>query len=166
MKRTSFIVTAAAIAAAGIPSASIAAPQSHAALPNTPISSPLGNGFLTEAPGPIPGTQKASSSGAVTAAASCWSWSSQSTSFTTYLGSSWTLLNARSGPSQTCPVTGTWGSGQAMKVTSKTSEGSKIAYSPSRCQNFTSAVSSVWYKTSKGWVWSGGTTKPVWNTWC
>ncbi|MBO9533100.1 MAG: hypothetical protein J7513_09030 [Solirubrobacteraceae bacterium] len=86
--------------------------------------------------------------------------STYGTSFTTTLGSGWSSLAARS---QTCTsgsLLSYW-TGGSFKVTSYTAGGQNICRGGSY-----SYGSSWWYKTSKGWVWSGGTSNPVWNTNC
>lgn len=82
------------------------------------------------------------------------------TSFTTSLGSGWSSLTARARPCTSGSYQGAW-TGGTFKVTSYTSGGQNICRGGS-----SSAGSSYWYKTSKGWVWSGGTSSPIWNTNC
>ena len=99
--------------------------------------------------------------GSVAERLSTCSPSTYSTSFTTRLASGWTSLNARSSPCTSASVTGTWTSGVTFSVNRYTSGGTNICRGSSYGYG-----SSYWYRTSRGWVWSGATTSPIWNTGC
>lgn len=82
------------------------------------------------------------------------------TSFSTRLGSTWTSLTARSAPCSSGASQGAWNGG-SFKVTAYAASGQFI------CRGTTYGYgSSYWYRTSKGWVWSGGTSDPIWNSNC
>jgi hypothetical protein len=86
--------------------------------------------------------------------------STYGTSFTTTLGSGWSTLNARSAPCTSASANSTW-TGGTFRVTAYTPGGTSICRGGSYGYG-----SSYWYRTSKGWVWSGGTSDPIWNTNC
>ncbi len=74
------------------------------------------------------------------------------------LGSGWTTLVARQGPCTSMAQTGTWNMGNSFLAQGWTRDGTFI------CRGGTYGYgSAVWYKTSRGWVWSGGTSQPVWD---
>lgn len=74
------------------------------------------------------------------------------------LGSGWSTLVARSTPCTSSTQTGTWAMGNTFLASGWTTEGTFI------CRGGTYGYgSSTWYKTSRGWVWSGGTNQPVWD---
>ncbi|MEH3054847.1 MAG: hypothetical protein PGN13_12725 [Patulibacter minatonensis] len=80
------------------------------------------------------------------------------TSLTTQLASSWSSLAARSQPCTSGAGQGTWLDGQSIKVTGYTDDGGFI------CRGGTYGYgTAAWYKTSKGWIWAGGTTSPRWD---
>lgn len=80
--------------------------------------------------------------------------------FSTQLASTWTLLAARSAACTSASQTGSYGSGIRFNVSRETN-GQAI------CRGQTYGYgSSIWFKTARGYVWSGGTTNPRWNTRC
>lgn len=80
--------------------------------------------------------------------------------FTTQLASTWTLLAARSAACTSATQTGSYGSGIRFTVSRETN-GQGI------CRGRTYGYgSSIWFKTARGYVWSGGTTNPRWNISC
>lgn len=107
-----------------------------------------------------PATKKLTVLQAPTAQRLSCSPTTYTTSFTTSLGSGWSSLAARSQPCTGSSANGTWGSG-SFKVTAYTSNGEFICRGGSYGYG-----SSYWYKTSKGWSWSGGTSDPIWNRNC
>lgn len=74
------------------------------------------------------------------------------------LGPGWTSLVARSTPCTSSTATGNWAYPSTFLIYGWTREGTFI------CRGGTYGYgSSTWYKTSRGWVWSGGTSKPIWD---
>jgi hypothetical protein len=157
------LASVAALAACATPLISGTA-VAGAATPAVPVASlfstPLGVMFGTDAPGPVPST------GVKPLVSGCIAVSSTPVSFTSSIGPSWTTLDIRTHPFQSCPVTGAFHTGSAFHVDHSTAIGQKIALHPSLCGNVGSPASSVWYHTTHGWSWSGGTSDPVWNTSC
>ena len=78
--------------------------------------------------------------------------------FNTNLGSGWTSLAARNGPCTAAGANGAWGEGALFHVSRETHGGficrGKITYNYG---------TDVWFKTSKGWSWSGGTADARWR---
>lgn len=95
------------------------------------------------------------------ASSRCLSVASYPTSFTS--STSWTTLVARTNPFQSCSVTTEYHNGDAFKVNRQTDLGQKICLHPSL---HSGPASTVWYHTDRGWIWSGGTSRIVWNTTC
>lgn len=76
----------------------------------------------------------------------------------TRLGPAWTGLAIRTKPCTSAPSVGLYGTLGSFQVTGWT-PGEFI------CRGRTYMYGSlVWYKTSRGYVWSGGTNKPVWDS--
>jgi len=99
-------------------------------------------------------------SGVMTAAGSCLIPAYITTSFTTSIPSNWTTLVTRAGPFQGCNQLNAYHTGDAFRVDKITTSGQKI------CYGWGQKASSVWYHTSRGWLWSGGTSDAVWNKSC
>ena len=79
---------------------------------------------------------------------------------TTRLGSTWTALAIRSKPCTSASSSGAYGTSGTISV-SKETAGEFI------CRGRTYGYgSSIWFKTSKGYIWSGGTANPRWNKSC
>ncbi len=74
------------------------------------------------------------------------------------LGPGWSTLVARSGPCTSQTQTGYWSMNQTFLATGVTGEGTFICRGGSYGYG-----SSAWYKTNRGWVWSGGTSRPIWD---
>lgn len=81
--------------------------------------------------------------------------------FTTSLGAGWSELAARNEPCRAAPWQGSWYTGQTFFVYRETN-GEFIC----RGRVTYGYGSSIWYQTSKGWSWSGGTSNPQWNASC
>lgn len=101
------------------------------------------------------------SSAAYTAAAYCAPYFPYGGGFTTSLGGGWSSLAARSEPCRAAPSRGTWHTGQTFWVSRET-RGEFIC----RGRYTYGYGSSIWYRTRKGWSWSGGTSNPQWNQRC
>jgi hypothetical protein len=80
--------------------------------------------------------------------------------FNTRLGSSWTSLTIRSRPCTGSSSNGSYGTSSAIYVSRETA-GEFI------CRGRTYGYgSSIWFRTSRGYIWSGGTANPRWNRSC
>lgn len=80
--------------------------------------------------------------------------------FTTRLGSAWTSLTIRTKPCTGSSSNGSYSSSSSISVSRETA-GEFI------CRGRTYGYgSSIWFKTSKGYIWSGGTANPRWNRSC
>lgn len=80
--------------------------------------------------------------------------------FITRLGSTWTALAIRKQPCTDGSQVGVYGTLGTITVQRET-KGEFI------CRGRTYGYgSSVWFKTSKGYIWSGGTAHPRWNQYC
>jgi hypothetical protein len=76
----------------------------------------------------------------------------------TRLGGGWTTLNARAQPCTSATVNDTWLSGTTFSIYGYTDSGTFI------CRGTSYAYGTAyWYKTSRGWVWSGATANPIWQ---
>lgn len=94
-------------------------------------------------------------------ARACGTFTRYGGGFNTNLGSGWTSLAARNGPCRAARSNGSWGTGSRFYVERETNQGEVI------CRGrLDGRASSVWYRTSKGWSWSGGTADPQWNRGC
>lgn len=91
---------------------------------------------------------------------SCGSWSEYGGGFHTSLGGRWTELAARSGPCRAGGANGSWGTGSRFYISRETN-GEFICRS--RAQGI---GSNVWFKTDKGFSWSGGTNATRWQQGC
>jgi hypothetical protein len=78
--------------------------------------------------------------------------------FATNLGSGWTSLAARSGPCTAAVAGGAWGVGSRFDVSRET-HGQFIC----RGRIQFGYGTDVWFKTSRGWAWSGGTADARWH---
>lgn len=95
------------------------------------------------------------------AASSCGTWSEYGGGFNTSLGGGWELLAVRSGPCRAGEATGDgWGTGSRFHVSRETN-GEFICRS--RLQGIGTAV---WFKTDRGFSWSGGTSDARWKSGC
>lgn len=90
----------------------------------------------------------------------CGTWSDYGGGFDTSLGGGWSYLAARSGPCRAAPSNGGWGTGSRFHVERETN-GEFICRS--RVQQIGSRV---WFKTDKGYSWSGGTDDARWTAGC
>ena len=79
--------------------------------------------------------------------------------FTTRLGSGWYSVAARSKPCTASSGSSSWGGG-GIPV-SKETTGETLCRGRS-----TGDASSIWFKTSRGYIWSGATANPRWNRRC
>jgi hypothetical protein len=78
--------------------------------------------------------------------------------FRTNLLSGWTSLAARDEPCTGAGANGAWGVGDVFQVSSET-HGQFIC----RGRRTYGYGTDVWFKTSKGWSWSGGTVDARWR---
>lgn len=81
--------------------------------------------------------------------------------FSTSLGSGWSYLAARKGPCRAADSNGGWGTGSRFYV-EREAHGEFIC----RGRRTYGYGSDVWFRTSKGWSWSGGTSDARWNRSC
>lgn len=89
----------------------------------------------------------------------CGSWSEFGGGFNTGLGSGWTSLSVRTGPCTAAPTAGdSHGEGSVWKVNRET-HGLFIC----RGKMSYNYGTDVWFKDSKGWSWSGGTSTDRWQ---
>lgn len=80
--------------------------------------------------------------------------------FNSRLGGGWTSLAIRTQACTGSSSVGSYGTSSTFYVSRETSgeflcRGRSYGYG-----------SSIWFKTSRGWVWSGGTANPRWNRSC
>lgn len=95
------------------------------------------------------------------AVSSCGTWSEYGGGFNTSLGGGWRELAVRSGPCRAAGANGDgWGTGSRFHVSRET-DGEFICRS--RLQGIGTAV---WFKTDRGFSWSGGTSDPRWKHGC
>lgn len=95
-----------------------------------------------------------------TDANACGNFGQYGGDFDTSLGGGWSFLAARSGPCRAASGNDGWGTGSRFHV-SKEANGEFI------CRSRTQGIGSdVWFKTSKGWSWSGGTSDARWHAGC
>lgn len=81
-----------------------------------------------------------------------------SDSFYVTLGSTWSSLTARQQPCTSSTATGVWYMGSSIYVSGWTDNGTFI------CRGGTYGYgTAVWYRTSRGWIWAGGTSSPMWD---
>ncbi len=81
------------------------------------------------------------------------------TYFTTNVSQAWATLDARSAPCQQySSVTGAYHTGDSMTVVQEDDGGQFICRGRSWGYG-----TSVWYDTSRGWSWAGGTDTPQWD---
>lgn len=93
--------------------------------------------------------------------ASCGTFGEYGGGFNTSLGGGWELLAARSAPCRASESSGDgWGTGSRFLV-SREADGEFICRS--RRQQIGTAV---WFKTEKGFSWSGGTSNARWKMGC
>jgi hypothetical protein len=78
--------------------------------------------------------------------------------FRTNLESHWTSLAARDEPCTGAGANGAWGVGDVFSVSRET-HGQFIC----RGSRTFGYGTDVWFKTSKGWSWSGGTVEARWH---
>jgi hypothetical protein len=79
----------------------------------------------------------------------------------TTLDSSWSYLAARQAPCRNQTDNGGWRSGDVFEAHA-TGRGEYIC----RGQLTYGVGSDIWYKTDRGWSWSGGTINAVWYAGC
>lgn len=83
-------------------------------------------------------------------------WSSTGS---TRLAAGWSTVNARSQPCTSASVNSTWGFNTTIPVQGYTNNGSFICRGTSYGYG-----TAYWYKTSRGWIWTGATAHPIWQT--
>jgi hypothetical protein len=111
----------------------------------------------THAPGVVDATLLAHPSSADSA---CAPYQTYGGGFSTGLDGNWSYLAARSEPCRAASSTDGWGTGSTWEVTAET-HGEFIC--ASRAQRI---GTDVWFDSSKGWSWSGGTSNVSWNSGC
>jgi hypothetical protein len=81
------------------------------------------------------------------------------TTGSTRLAAGWSTVNARSQPCTSASVNSTWGFNTTIPVQGYTNNGSFICRGTSYGYG-----TAYWYKTSRGWIWTGATANPIWQT--
>lgn len=145
--KTATVGIAALAAALGGTSMAVAAPVAHAGKPKP--------GYVTDTLGTHEQGQADAPSGV--SIDSCHG-STFGGGFRTSLDNHWTSLAARSDACTGAKAKGSWGEGQMFYVSSET-HGQFIC----RGSMTYGYGTDVWFKTSKGWSWSGGTQDARWN---